>query len=153
MGCAARTGRGAAKRPGTTAAGRRHQRPRERQRHVRPHRQSAAQNPAVDYRRHSNTFAIGEDLPALDEHCGWPIANYSVGTCAIPLNNATRPGQPGYQQPGNWYETYSFARRTPVGGNFGFADGSVRFVSETINLQAYRDLATIRGKDVPSEIP
>jgi prepilin-type N-terminal cleavage/methylation domain-containing protein len=40
----------------------------------------------------SNTLMIGEDIPAMNTHCGWPRSNYANGTCAIPLNNAMQAG-------------------------------------------------------------
>ena len=39
----------------------------------------------------SNTFMIGEDIPELNQHCGWPNANYANGTCAIPPNVNVSP--------------------------------------------------------------
>lgn len=39
----------------------------------------------------------------------------------------------------------------PTGANFGFADGSTRFFSDTIDIQVYRDLSTIKGGEIISE--
>lgn len=36
------------------------------------------------------------------------------------------------------------------GGNFAFADGSVRLISDSIDLATYRALATIRGGELVS---
>jgi prepilin-type N-terminal cleavage/methylation domain-containing protein len=44
----------------------------------------------------SNTFFVGEDLPAMNLWCDWAYFNAATGTCAIPLNNAMQLGQPGY---------------------------------------------------------
>ena len=94
----------------------------------------------------SNTFMIGESNHAYDKHCGgWPYPNYVHGTCAIPLNYNDGPlGTPsaGYA---NWPNRYSFRSYHSGGGFFCFADGTVRFVDDTINLANYRALATIRG--------
>lgn len=95
----------------------------------------------------SNTFMIGEDIMEMDTHCGWPRSNYATGTCAIPLNNALLPGQPGFNQPWNWPEVYSFRSLHTNGANFCLADGTVRFVSQTIDLPTYRALATIKGQE------
>jgi len=96
----------------------------------------------------SNTFLIGEDLPSLNVHCGWPYCNTANGTCGIPLNNALVNGQPGFNNPGDWPNVYSFRSRHPGGGQFAMADGSVTFVAQTIALQTYRDLASKEGAEV-----
>ncbi len=93
----------------------------------------------------SNTFMIGEDIGELNTHNGWSYSNHATGTCAIPLNNALRPGQPGFNNPGDWQNVYSFRSRHTGGANFAMADGSVRFVSETIDIGVYRALATRAG--------
>lgn len=41
-----------------------------------------------------------------------------------------------------------FYSQHPTGANFGFADGSTRFLSETVDIQVYRDLSTIRGGEI-----
>jgi prepilin-type processing-associated H-X9-DG protein len=94
----------------------------------------------------SNTFMIGEDLHSFDNHCGgWAYPNYVNSTCAIPLNYA----DPGHTYT-NWPNRYSFHSKHTSGANFCFADGSVRFVNDGINLATYRALATIRGGEVVS---
>jgi prepilin-type N-terminal cleavage/methylation domain-containing protein/prepilin-type processing-associated H-X9-DG protein len=96
----------------------------------------------------NSTFMIGEDIPKLNIHCDWPFFNHAVGTCAIPLNNAMQPGQPGYNNTGDWPNVYSFRSNHTNGANFAFADGHVTFVSDSINLAVYRALATYDGKEV-----
>ncbi len=96
----------------------------------------------------SNTLMIGEDLPKLNIHCAWPYSNTANGTCAIPLNNALVAGQPGYNNPGDWPNVYSFRSRHPGGAQFALADASVRFISQTIDLTMYRNLASIAGGEV-----
>ena len=97
----------------------------------------------------SNTLMIGEDVPYYSAWCGWAYANHAVGTCAIPpnLNND------GLLYEGwNWQNTWSFRSRHPGGVHFALADGSVRFISDSMSLFHYRALATIRGKEIlPAE--
>jgi len=93
----------------------------------------------------SNTFLAGEDIPSLNRWCAWPYNNAAVGTCAIPLNNALLPGQPGYNNTGDWPDIYSFRSRHTNGANFCLADGSVRFVSQSISITTYRNAATYNG--------
>jgi prepilin-type N-terminal cleavage/methylation domain-containing protein/prepilin-type processing-associated H-X9-DG protein len=91
----------------------------------------------------SNTFLIGEDIPALNAHCTWPYANGSLGTCAIPPNHNVPYGGSNIYL--GWPDLYSFRSRHPGGLQFGFADGSVRFISDTIPLTVYRALASRNG--------
>jgi prepilin-type processing-associated H-X9-DG protein len=95
----------------------------------------------------SNTYMIGEDLPGRNQHCGWPNANYATGTCAIPLNNALKVTDPGYNNPGDWPNVYSFRSRHPGGAQFALGDGSVQFVNQSIDLAIYRALATRAGSE------
>lgn len=96
----------------------------------------------------SNTFLIGEDVPSNNRWCSWPYANNAYSTCAIPPN-ATRP-EGGEFNPFDWANTWSFRSSHPGGINFAFADGSVRFVRDSIDLALYRALATIRGGELIS---
>ena len=96
----------------------------------------------------SNTLMIGEDLPDINAHCGWPNANYACGTCSIPLNNAMVSGQPGYNNIGDWPNVYSFRSRHPGGANFARADATVGFISTMIDITLYRSIATIRGGEI-----
>src|SRR5262245_47443356 len=96
----------------------------------------------------SNTFMIGEDLPDKNQHCGWPRANYANGTCSIPLNNALIAGQPGFNNPGDWPNVYSFRSRHSGGANFCIGDGTVRFVSQSVDINVYRAMATVKGGEV-----
>ncbi len=90
----------------------------------------------------SNTFMIGEDVVEFNNWCAWPYSNAAVGTCAIPLNNNIVNWQ--Y----NWPQTYSFRSNHPNGANFAMADGSIHYVTNTINRLLYMGLATWNGGEV-----
>jgi prepilin-type N-terminal cleavage/methylation domain-containing protein/prepilin-type processing-associated H-X9-DG protein len=94
----------------------------------------------------SNTFLIGEDIPVLNRWCSWPYSTDAYGICAIPPNAMQPNGQPF--DPYDWYNNHSFRSRHPGGLQFAFADGSVHFVTNAINLNLYRALATIQGGEV-----
>lgn len=103
----------------------------------------------------SNTFMIGEVIPRYCTHTWWYWFNGTTATCAIPLNAraACPQGQTGnkdsdlFNCAGNWPNNYSFMSYHPGGGDFAMADGSVNFVSDTIDLVIYRGLATIMASD------
>ncbi len=92
----------------------------------------------------SNTLLIGEDVAEENLWLSWAYSTHAYGTCAIPLNSRSLPdGEP--IDPGIWYDTSGFRSRHPGGANFAFADGSVKFVSDRVDLGVYRAAATIAG--------
>jgi prepilin-type N-terminal cleavage/methylation domain-containing protein/prepilin-type processing-associated H-X9-DG protein len=96
----------------------------------------------------SNTFLVGEDLPQYNQWCSWPYSNNAVGTCAIPPNYQMPPTMAA--SPGNWPTTYSFRSNHTNGLQFCYADGSVHFISQAIDMPTYRAMATIRGGETLS---
>lgn len=50
--------------------------------------------------------------------------------------------------PGNTHRVPNFRSDHPEGGNFLFADGSVHFLAEDINLNVYRAMSTVAGREV-----
>jgi prepilin-type N-terminal cleavage/methylation domain-containing protein len=96
----------------------------------------------------SNTFMVGESVAAWTTSNWWFWFNGSVATVAIPLNAspvcssaAGLPIRKGLELcAADWENNYGFASDHAVGGNFAAADGSVRFVSNTIDLPIYRAL-------------
>jgi prepilin-type N-terminal cleavage/methylation domain-containing protein/prepilin-type processing-associated H-X9-DG protein len=96
----------------------------------------------------SNTFMIGEDIPEKNVHCAWPFANTANGTCGI-YPNAKRTNGTEFAV-GDWPNVYSFRSRHAGGLQFAYADGSVHFVNDSVDVAIYRALATIRGGEVVS---
>jgi prepilin-type N-terminal cleavage/methylation domain-containing protein/prepilin-type processing-associated H-X9-DG protein len=91
----------------------------------------------------SNTFMIGEDIPSLSVHCDWVFFNHATGTCAIPPNY-----NEGTNKETDWPDLYSFRSRHTNGLQFAFADGSVQFISQSIDTFTYRALSTINTGEV-----
>lgn len=94
----------------------------------------------------SNTFMVGEAVPDKCRWCSWAYANNACSTCAIAPNAMSEDGQPF--DPWDWQNSYGFYSRHPGGLFFAYADGSVHFVTNDIDLDVYRALATISGGEV-----
>jgi prepilin-type N-terminal cleavage/methylation domain-containing protein/prepilin-type processing-associated H-X9-DG protein len=94
----------------------------------------------------SQTFLIGEDVPALNRWATWAYSDNAYGTCAIPPNATEPDGRPFPTN--DWGNTWSFRSRHPGGLQFALADGSVRFIPTAISLSVYRAMATIQGGEV-----
>ena len=94
----------------------------------------------------SNTFAIGEALPSKAVHTSWYYPNNTWSTCAIPLNhvvyNEVDPGLWG------WTDNQCFASAHRGGAYFAMFDGSVRFVSDTVDFGIYQSAASIAGHEI-----
>jgi prepilin-type N-terminal cleavage/methylation domain-containing protein/prepilin-type processing-associated H-X9-DG protein len=100
----------------------------------------------------SNTFLLGESVPA---YCGWSLWYWfegSTATCGIPVNYFTSAGVTPDNNFANWKDSMGFMSRHRGGGaNFAMCDGSVSFVSETIDFGVYKAEATIDGNEVPTQ--
>ena len=98
----------------------------------------------------SNTFMVGEILSDCTDHTG-NIWDYNQGgnahaSTACPLNNMTTcPGSnrvtnPACTAQSNWNYSWGFRSTHSGGAHFLFADGSVKFVSESIDYATYQRL-------------
>jgi prepilin-type N-terminal cleavage/methylation domain-containing protein/prepilin-type processing-associated H-X9-DG protein len=103
----------------------------------------------------SNTLMVGEDMGIYCQWNEWAAPNGACGTVAIPPNVGNKIGDPdiGFStsnpnQVGRWPTRYSFRSAHPGGLQFAMADGSVRFVNDSIPLATYRAMGTRAGGEV-----
>lgn len=95
----------------------------------------------------SNTLAVGEDLPSHNVHNAAFFANGDYASCHAPLNYMPNPPTPA-----NWPLVISFRSMHPGGAHFAIADGTVRFVSQSVDRLAYMEMCTRAGNEV-TQIP
>jgi prepilin-type N-terminal cleavage/methylation domain-containing protein/prepilin-type processing-associated H-X9-DG protein len=128
----------------------------------------------------SNTLMIGEALPSEDAYIrrsgdfaylggNWAFANggNNLNTTIIPINYKITPntychlddegfipnpkGDPA-RSTDNWTVIFGFKSRHPGGTNFVFADGSVHFIQENIDMRTYQ-LLGCRNDGQSVEVP
>ncbi len=98
----------------------------------------------------SNTIFVGEILPMCHDHGGgfwWynGMGNFHAST-SVPINEMTtcvaskKINFPGCEPQNNWNLSWGFRSKHPGGAQFLLVDGSVRFISETVNYQTYQRL-------------
>jgi len=116
----------------------------------------------------SNTILIGESLPKENRymvdsswanswaysHCSTiiPINTFTPNWGANPHTPATCTGPEGNLALGNWGYSTGFKSKHVGGVNFVFGDGSVRFISQNINMDQYQ-LLGCRNDGKPVQIP
>lgn len=97
----------------------------------------------------SNILFVGEAVAGRCSHTSWWWFNHTTATCAVPLNyyqrNIAIPAS-------DWPVNYSFASQHTGGGHFTMGDGTVKFISENIDLTLYRNLSTIDGGEVTTDL-
>ncbi|WP_169976788.1 DUF1559 domain-containing protein [Tautonia rosea] len=76
---------------------------------------------------------------------------YGLNDCGYPSDTTRFPGPNGFPvSPTSGQTLPNFRSVHPGGANFLFADGSVKFVKETINAQSYMALSTVAGGEIVS---
>jgi len=95
----------------------------------------------------SNTILVGESLPKMHDHLAgnqWWGYNNGASHCStiVPINfksdNPTCPGTVAWPCSTNWNQSWGFKSRHTNGVNFVFGDGSVRFVTQSIDHRTYQ---------------
>ena len=104
----------------------------------------------------ANSFACGEIVPKWRAHCAWYwFAMFSFVGPPLNYESVYLMNNPGASRESRWMDwtnVYGFYSRHPGGANFGMADGSVRFISDTIDVFTYRMLGNINDGE-PIQVP
>lgn len=104
----------------------------------------------------TNTFMLGETLPEQTIHNMAFCSNMPLCQTNIPLNTMTPASNMpvvGASDSANhsanpYYETLGFKSLHPGGALFCLGDGSVHFVSDSIDFRLYNQLGTRAGREV-----
>jgi prepilin-type N-terminal cleavage/methylation domain-containing protein/prepilin-type processing-associated H-X9-DG protein len=100
----------------------------------------------------SNTIAMGEIRPECSWHGsgGWMYFNSLWFATTCPINYCNCPGESGFatcpcnKGTGGWSCDMGFKSKHPGGATFCLADGSVRFLADTIDYSTYQRLGDRR---------
>lgn len=91
----------------------------------------------------SNTFMVGEDIPDHNFHSVAFFTNGGWSSVSPPLNYNPIPPDPTI-----WWNALGFRSRHPGGASFAMADGSIHFVSDSIDYATYMALGTRNGGEI-----
>jgi hypothetical protein len=97
----------------------------------------------------SKTLMIGEDVPEYNYHSAAFYANGSWCSCNTPLNYGFGEN-PNVFAINKWFDAQGFRSKHPGGAQFCAADGSVKFVSESVDNVFYRTSCTRNGNEAVS---
>ncbi|MGD9635433.1 MAG: DUF1559 domain-containing protein [Pirellulales bacterium] len=100
----------------------------------------------------SKTVMIGEDIPELNRHS---VAYYSNGdtcSCNTPLNNGLNISGTSAVDAftSAWWDAQGFRSRHSGGVQFCLVDGSVRYVSDSVDDDLFRISCTRNGEEAAS---
>jgi prepilin-type N-terminal cleavage/methylation domain-containing protein len=102
----------------------------------------------------SNTFMVGETLPGHCDFLGLFSLNFPLSGTSIPINTmesnmAGAAGATIFRAAGsNWFRVCGFKSMHVGGAQFSMGDGSVRFISTSIDYRLYNNLGTRGGGEV-----
>jgi len=110
----------------------------------------------------SNTIMVGECLPSHHDHltgANWFGNNGGASHCStiVPINTQTNGtgdhcNAATHYTPRNWAVSWGFRSNHTGGANFLFGDGSVRMLSQTIDMRTYQ-LLGCRNDGQAASIP
>ena len=102
---------------------------------------------------------VGESSFNQNALSAWFFFNGVLATAAFPINRPAecaagigKPRVQGWEACwSDWPNQQGFSSLHVGGAQFALCDGSVRFISQSVNLGTYRDAATIQGGEVVGE--
>ena len=97
----------------------------------------------------SKTIMVGESAVGDDFHSAGFFADGDWASCGIPLNHFVIPPPTVADRHLTWREARGFKSYHPGGAQFVLADGSVHFLTESIDHDEYRSMCTRAGGDGP----
>jgi prepilin-type N-terminal cleavage/methylation domain-containing protein/prepilin-type processing-associated H-X9-DG protein len=98
----------------------------------------------------SKTLMIGEDVVEFNiQHSAAYYSNGSACSCNAPLNYGMNQNPEVFSSQ-RWFDAQGFRSRHPGGAHFCLVDGSVRFISESIDSVFYRTSCTRDGGEAVS---
>ena len=97
----------------------------------------------------SKTLMIGEDVPQLNRHSVAFYANGDTCSCNTPLNNGLNLTSETEitSFTDAWWDAQGFRSRHPGGLHFCLVDGSVRFISDSVESDLFRVSCTRNGQE------
>jgi hypothetical protein len=98
----------------------------------------------------SNTFLLGETLPAHSRYSCTFCENFNVGTTHIPLNNMEDERGPVAT---SHARAAGFKSLHPSGVHFAMSDGSVHFIPETTDYFVVNALGTKAADEIAQRTP
>jgi prepilin-type processing-associated H-X9-DG protein len=99
----------------------------------------------------SKTFMIGEDVPGYNRHSAAFYSNGDWCSCNIPLNHLMNLTVEEVEFMLDWGPQQGFRSRHPGGVHFCACDGSVHFVSESVDNTLFRTSCTRNGGEVVAD--
>ena len=101
----------------------------------------------------SKTYIAGETLPAhWVNNCVF-CPNFPLGTTNIPINTMETDFNSSGNADRRFWITSGFKSLHPGGANMLMGDGSVQFVSETIDYFVWNEYGTVAGGEAPARAP
>ena len=91
----------------------------------------------------SNTFLFGEADAYWQGSSSWADSNAISATTGIPLNEWKKWRDDRARFWNEWRWSWGFSSMHPGGAGFAYADGAVRFVSETVSQEVYLAAGTM----------